>query len=231
MTRRRNGAKRRVRHIWTTVEVTLLERNYADSRIEDLAIALGQPIERVRAKANSLGLKKSRDLVAQIARERMEHNQGAQRSQFQKGIVPANKGKKMPAGWAPGRMASTQFRKGERPHTWLPVGSFSVNSDGYLDQKVNDDPGPRHVRWKPVHRLVWEAANGPVPAGHTVVFKPGRSTNVLDQITLDAVELITRAELMRRNTIHNLPPPLEGRDGAARPSDAPDQQARQGKRQ
>lgn len=64
----------------------------------------------------------------------------------------------------------TQFKKGSRPHTWLPIGSVRVVPGGsahttwILEKKVNDLPGPNHVRWHPVHRLVWEAANGPVPA-------------------------------------------------------------------
>lgn len=195
---------------WTDIEVELLTRNYADSRTEDLATVLGRPVKYVLAKANALGLRKSRELIAQISREKMaDPAHGGRTTQFQKGIVPQNKGKKMPPGWAPGRMAQTQFAKGSRPHTWVPVGSYTVNPDGHLEQKVNDDPGARHVRWKPVHRLVWEAAHGPVPAGHAVVFKPGRFSAVLEHITLDAVELVTRAELMRRNTIHRYPTELK----------------------
>jgi hypothetical protein len=53
---------------------------------------------------------------------------------------------------------------------------------------------------------VWEAAHGPVPPGHAVVFRPGRRSSELARITVDGLELITRAELMRRNTHHNLPP-------------------------
>lgn len=35
-----------------------------------------------------------------------------------------------------------------------------------------------------------------------------RHSTVLEQITLDAVELISRAELMRRNTRHNYGPEI-----------------------
>lgn len=64
------------------------------------------------------------------------------------------------------------------------------------------------MRWKPVHRLVWERANGPIPAGHAVVFRPGRKTADPELITLDAIELVTRAELMKRNTIHRYGPEI-----------------------
>lgn len=108
-------------------------------------------------------------------------------------------------------MKATQFkagvRSGKAAQHWVPIGSLRVNSDGYLDRKVREDHGSRN--WVCVHRLVWEEANGPTPAGHAVVFKPGRRTTSIDQITLDALELVTRAELMRRNTIHRYPRELK----------------------
>lgn len=47
-----------------------------------------------------------------------------------------------------------------------------------------------------------------MPKGHLVVFRPGRKTLDAELITLDAVELITRAENMARNTMHRLPKEL-----------------------
>jgi hypothetical protein len=41
-----------------------------------------------------------------------------------------------------------------------------------------------------------------------VVFRPGRRTTELEQITLDAIELVDHATLMRRNSIHRYPPEL-----------------------
>lgn len=196
------------RRYWLKWEEEFLRQHYAHFLTEALAAVLHCTVERVLAKANSMGLHKTPELISETARKRsLEPGHGSAATRFKPGIVPANKGLRRP-GWAPGRMRETQFEKGRRPHTWVPVGSYTVNTDGYLDHKVNDLPGPRHVRWKPVHRLVWEAAHGPVPDGHTVVFKPGRKTAKLELITLDAVELLTRAELMARNTIHNLPEPL-----------------------
>jgi len=45
---------------------------------------------------------------------------------------------------------------------------------------------------------MWEAQNGPVPRGHIVVFKDGNRENLV----LDNFELVTRQELMRRNSYH-----------------------------
>jgi hypothetical protein len=44
-----------------------------------------------------------------------------------------------------------------------------------------------------------------VPRGHCLAFKDGEKLNVC----LENLELITRAQNMRRNTIHNLPAPLK----------------------
>jgi hypothetical protein len=88
------------------------------------------------------------------------------------------------------------------PHTWRPLGTERISKDGYLERKVTDLQGVKNYR--AVHLLNWEAVNGPLPAGHAVVFKDGNKHNV----ALDNLELITRAELMRRNTRHRLPPEL-----------------------
>lgn len=206
MTKSRNI--RPPRRFWTEAEVELLRSSYAKSLTADLAQALGRNINRVLAKANSLGLRKDPAVHAETARQRMaDPNHGGRATQFKPGKAPVNKGIKHPPGWAPGRMAESQFKPGTKPHTWLPIGSYRVK-DGYLERKVTDLPGSPSKRWHGVHRIVWEAANGPTPAGHVVVFRPGKQTTDLAAITLEAVELVSRAELMARNTRHNYGPEI-----------------------
>jgi len=205
------GKKRRLtapRRYWTPAEEALMREHYATRRTDELARELGRDPKRVLAKAASMGLKKTRELKSEMAREhsaRPDH--GGRAHQFKPGLVPWNKGTHFDSG---GRSAETRFKPGQKPHTWVPVGSYRIvqNKSGgpQLERKVNDLPGPNSVRWHPVHRLVWEEAHGPVPDGYIVVFRAGKKTTELADITLDAVECITRAELMRRNTIHRLPP-------------------------
>ena len=106
----------------------------------------------------------------------------------------------------------TQFKKGSMSgaaqHNYVPIGSYRLSKDGYLEQKTNDDHPVPARRWVAVHRLVWEAANGPIPEGHVVGFLPGRRSNVLEKITLDALELISRGELARRNHPRSRDPDL-----------------------
>ena len=100
---------------------------------------------------------------------------------FEKGSTPVNKGKKCPPGVG-GRSAAarrTQFPKGHRggkaAEVYQPIG-IEVVRQGYLFRKVNDDTSlPR--RWKSVHSIRWEEANGPVPEGHALKCLDGDRMN------------------------------------------------------
>ena len=178
---------------WQPWQIELLVRNHAHSTNADLAVALGRSRPSVMDKAMKLGLVKT-----------AQHRAAAPRAtQFKPGGAPWNKGVHYTTG---GRSGETRFKPGHRAQTWVPIGSLRINADGYLGRKTNDE-APSHRHWTSVHRLVWEAAHGPVPAGHAVVFLPGRRTTVEADITLDALELLTRAELMRRNSVHTRMPP------------------------
>lgn len=206
----KHTAASRPRRMWTDEQKAVLREHYPHRPTQAVAAMLGRPVAQVYNQACKLGLRKTDAYLATPDACRLRRgDEVGEQHRFRPGHVPANKGLCRPAGWAPGRMAETRFAKGSVPPTWVPVGSYTVNSDGYLDRKVADLRGrPRHESWKPVHRLVWEAAHGPAPAGHVVAFKPGRRSTELDKITLDAVELITRRELMARNSMHNLPKEL-----------------------
>lgn len=169
-----------------------------------LAALLGRSVVSIYQRAQIWGIKKSEAYDARKkAVERRNLLKAGVAYRFTAGHAPANKGLRRP-GYAPGRMSATQFKKGRPPseaRNYKPIGSYRINGDGYLDRKLSDTGVPRK-RWQPVHRLVWMAANGPIPAGHAVAFKPGRETTELDAITVDAVELVTRSQLMLRNSYH-----------------------------
>ena len=89
---------------------------------------------------------------------------------------------------------------GAAQHNYVPIGSLRINADGHLERKVTDNPALYPARrWEPVYRHVWEAANGPIPEGHLVIFRPGMKTTKEEEITVDRLECITRAENARRN--------------------------------
>lgn len=179
---------------WLPTEEFILRKTYPNMVNREIAELLGRPLSSIDNKAALLGLRKSASFMAQ------------KHGCFRKGQTPPNKGVRRP-GWAVGRMAETQFKKGRPPSqspNYVPIGSHRISRDGFLERKVTDDPRIAPARrWVGVHRLVWEAAHGQVPPGHAVAFRDGRRTTVLEEITLDRLELVTRAELMRRNSFHN----------------------------
>lgn len=199
------------RRYWTRVEEELLREFYPDWPTEWLAPHFGRTPRQVYNKALSMGLRKSAAYLASPLSGRLQqHDARGGSTRFKKGHVPANKGLRRP-GYAPGRMAETQFKKGRPPseaRNYKPIGSTRIVY-GNLEKKFTDDPRVYPARrWRPVHRMVWEAAHGPVPKGHIVVFKPGMHTTVEAEITLDRIECITLGENMRRNTLHNYPKEL-----------------------
>lgn len=191
------------RRRWAPWETIVLRDLYADTPTVELAARLGRTVHQVYRRAFLLGLRKSAAYLAgpHSCRLRRGDNPGVAFC-FPKGHRPFNKEMK---GWqAGGRAAETMFKPGDRPHTWLPIGTERVSKDGYLQRKVSDTGHPPRD-WRGVHVLAWEEANGPVPAGGVVVF---RSADRRD-FRPENLELVDRVELMRRNTIHRYPAELK----------------------
>lgn len=195
----------RPKAFWTDDQVETLRLLYPKYKTEDVAFMLGHTLEATYRKANALGLHKTPEFIAaESARQLAKPDHPLRETRFQKGHTSWNKGTKGLAGVQEACRA-TQFRPGQPPANTLPIGSTKLDKSSVLLQKIGDAPGNGCKRWRAVHELVWVAANGPVPAKHIVVFKPGMRTNVLEEITIDRVECISLAENMRRNTRHNLP--------------------------
>ena len=194
------------RQLWTPDDIDALRRLYPDHTADVVGKVLGRKAGSVHAKANQLGIAKSeafKDSDRSGRIRRGKHHPAMVASRFQPGLTPWNKGTNYVAG---GRSAETRFRKGSKPHTTLPLGSYRINPDGHLQRKVAEVSGSNSKRWRNVAELVWIAANGPLPPKHIVVFKPGMRTNVLELITLDRVECISLAENARRNHPRNKHP-------------------------
>lgn len=182
-----------------------MRKLYANTRTAEIAARLGRPIANVYAMAKKMGLKKSEAYLAGPHASRIRPGQRISTgTEFHSAQTPWNKGTSFSAG---GRSVETRFQKGDKPHTWRPIGSLRLRSDGYLERKMTDT-GYTPRDWVAVHRLVWEAAHGPIPKGYVVAFKSGRKTVIEAEITLDKLELVHRTEMIKRNTVHQLPQPL-----------------------
>ncbi len=191
-----------MRKIWTNDETELLTRLYPGTSIKVLADRFCCSMRVIYSKAKRLGLRKSEECFnsAGVA-GRFRPGDGRRAGEFKQGHRPHNFGVK---GWqAGGNSVKTQFKKGNIPQTWVPVGSERIGKDGILQIKISDTGyGPRD--WKSAHSILWESCFGPVPPGHLIIFKDGIRKNIF----IDNLELVSRAENMRRNSIHHLPPAL-----------------------
>lgn len=188
-----------------------IKQKYADGDTQEIANHLGLTVATVYKYAAKMKMKKSAawwEKEKKRISERVKNNPLNQATQFQKGNTPWHAGKKITP--HPNSI-KTQFKKGENTGKdnpkWVPIGSSRVTHDGYLQIKVNDDL-PLHNRWKSYHVIVWEQANGPVPDGCSVSFKNGLRASTKNEIKLENLELISNADLLRKNSIHRYPPEL-----------------------
>lgn len=91
---------------------------------------------------------------------------------FEKGHIPANKGKKMPAAVYE-KSKHTMFKKGHTPSNHREVGSERLNVDGYIEIKVAE---PR--RWQLKHRVIYENYhNVKLKSTDVVIFLDGNKQN------------------------------------------------------
>jgi hypothetical protein len=208
MTKSRNiNAPKRT---WSDDELALLRANYASVRTADLAATLGINLVLVYRRASLLGLRKSAEFAASDKSGRLfKGGKLGQLTQFSPGQRPWNTGTHYVAG---GRSAETQFKPGRKPEesrNYLPIGTLRISKDGYLERKVTDDQSLMPARrWQFVHRIVWEAANGPIAPGHMVVFRPGQFTNRVELLTADRLACISRAENALRNSLWRTDPEI-----------------------
>ena len=201
--------KKHGHHIWTADDDRILLAQYADTDTAVLAKRIGATMCGTYDRAHKLKLKKSPAFIEKLLKIESDRliRVGA-KSRFKPGLVPANKGLRRP-GWSRGRMATTWFKKGQRQGAaaahYVPIGSLRYSKEGYLQRKVREDIKKPQRNWVAVHTLLWEKNRGPVPSGYAVAFIDHDRTNIV----IDNLELISRAELMRRNTIHKLPKALK----------------------
>lgn len=172
----------------------ILRDRYPSESTSVLAKYLEVPQKRVHSKAARLGIKKTEEFLASSESGRTDGSRGGA-TRFKAGHVTWNKGVK---GICYEGGKATQFKKGMKPRNHLPVGHIRLNSEGYYDIKTAEGKN----KFVPLHRWNWFQKHGEYPPKNmTLCFKDGNPKNC----ELDNLELISRADLMMRNTVHNLP--------------------------
>jgi len=172
--------------------------NYPFQYSKDIADHLGFNVSTVYNFAHRMDLNKdakfrSGELKKQGDRLREIGKVG----RFAKGRKPHNYGKKMDAETYE-KVKATMFKKGSKPPNWKPDGSERVDVEGYTMIKVNGKFIQKHV-------YLCNQKHGEVPKGYVVIFKDNNNKN----LTIENLELVSRKDLMLRNTIQRYDPELQ----------------------
>ncbi len=192
---------------WTEDEDALLRERYPHESSKAIAAALGRSLSSVYMRAQTLRVQKTEAYVA-TTRWQVGHPALSRGRPFGPDNRPTHFGDRNSAAR---RAMLSRFQAGYRPQTEKPLGSLRLRTTRgltYLEEKYSMVGTNQSQRWRAVHRLVWEAAHGPMPRGHVVVFRPGMHTVLRDEITLDRLELVTHAQLLERNSVLRYPPAL-----------------------
>ena len=81
----------------------------------------------------------------------------------------------------------TEFKPGHKPYNSKPIGSESKTSRGFTMVKTAEPDV-----WRQKHEVIWEAANGPIPKGHIVIFADRNKSN----FAIGNLLLVSSAEFM-----------------------------------
>lgn len=185
---------------WSEPELALLRKHYPDLPTAEVAGLVDRTVGQCYRKAAALGLKKSAaffasDRAGRIQRGRKHPSMVA--TQFKPGQKVWNTGMK---GWAAPGTEATRFKPGSAPPNRQEVGALRINSEGQLDIKLYD--GLRS--WVQLHHYVWFLEHGEwPPRGMVLRFKDGDVHNP----AIENLQLLTRAENMRLNSVHTIYPP------------------------
>ena len=187
-----------MRRKWTKEELEYVKLNYSDRYTKDIADAINRSPRAVYQAAINLNVRKSPEFIKiSLEREAEKLKILGAASRFKPGNISHNKGQKMSKEMYD-KLKPTMFKKGNKPVNTKKKGDERIH-DGYTYIKLSDSV------WVLKHRYIWEHFHGPIPADSNVIFKD-RNINNFD---INNLELITKAENMLRNTIHQYPEPIQ----------------------
>lgn len=183
-----------------TIKDHIRER-YPHEPADLIALDLNITISKVYNIAHRLGVKKSAEFLKSMAINSNLSEKG-KAHQYKKGLVPHNKGLKMPDELY-NKVKRTMFKKGNKPHNTQPDGTIRLqtknNEKPYQYIKIADSD------WRLLHRVIWEQHNGPIPPKHMIRFIDGNTMNC----ELSNLECVSMKKNMTDNTIQRYPEELK----------------------
>ena len=186
-----------------TPEEKIIILRFPNERTAKIAEDLGLTYSQVCNRAYKYGLKKSEEFMKGPKSGRYPTGwKGGINTQFKKGQIPHNKGKKMPD-HVYEKAKKTMFKKGNKPHNTQLDNHISWREDKtgreYAYIKMSDNV------WKLYHRVIWESNYGEIPENHVIYFKDGDSRN----LNIDNLSIRSFADNMMNNTYVYYPKELK----------------------
>lgn len=184
--------------LFTEEEIEYIKEHYPNESTAIIAKHLNTNVNSIYNKAYRLNIKKSDEYLKNESSCRFQKGCSiGKKTQFKKGHIPLNKGKKMSKD-VYYKCKNTMFKKGHEPH--------NTKYDGCLSIRKSRDVPYIYIRikkgkWKLFHRFLWEKENGKIPKCQNVVFKDSNQSNVV----LSNLEIISDEELLKRNSLHRYP--------------------------
>jgi hypothetical protein len=188
------------RRRWSEAERAQLIAQYPHMKTAVIAIMLGRTLSTVYQTARASASPSPRSSTQ--APPAGAHAAGRASAPLRQGHVPMNKGVKRGRGWAPGRMAEGQFKKGEAAH--VEAGRLDARQFRGLPRHQGRRQGARGRRrgW-PSTGSTGSARTAPIPKGMVLRFIDGNPKNPL----VENLEMVTREENLRLNWHDRYPRP------------------------
>lgn len=193
------------RPTWSAEELIWLIVHYPDKSNAYLAKKLGKKVVAVHNQGHFLGLKKSKKYWSSLPTK--QFLSAGSKSRFQKGHTSFNKGKTWDEFMSKESQKialRTAYKKGHKPHNTKANNVVTVRHDksGWEYKYIRI----KESLWEPLHIHNYKKKHGKIPKGMIVVFK---DRNLPNREKVSNLELITREENMKRNTIHRYPEDLQ----------------------
>ena len=178
---------------FTEAEDNFIKENYLTIPSKRIAKMLGRSEGTARQRMKLLGIIVPPEIVQKFRED----------SYIKKGSVPFNKGKKITEFMTKEAIANSKvhrYKKGHLPHN-AKKNDFTItirpDKRGIKYKFIRISLG----NWIPLARYNWEKANGPIAKNMKIIHKDGDTLNC----EFSNLELLTPGELMKRNSLHNLP--------------------------
>ena len=193
------GAKARPSTKWTSDMVDTLRTMYSTTSARQIGESIGVHVFNVKQKIKRLKLSKAQSVSTSWTQEQ-DNQLRATYKKIGAKRLSAIMGKTTTAIYVRAHHLGLSTKSTKMKMARIPIGGERLNSKGLLVRKIADT-GNQHNDYKRVDVIDWEAVNGLIPNGYTLMI-----INKYLPRTLSNLQLIKKDEVLATVSGVNLPP-------------------------